>query len=230
MRSYKIQFELERVSQRATSRLVVPLEWLSSAVVVRVVDMGAVTAILRGNSYIPLEGINTMTAPHIVEPAGLLSEASGDASADLIRSLLQTMTSAFLSAEADAVVGAEWGKPSPHRTAQRNGYRHLDLDTDTRVGTIEVAVPKLRQGTYFPEWLLERRKRAEAAMITVISVGSRDRGCPRAYARAGEAGASHVAEPLTKPWGPGRCLRKRSQPHPRRAQLTNGQLNTNQPR
>jgi transposase-like protein len=44
-------------------------------------------------------------------------------------------------------------------TAQRNGYRHRDLDT--RVGTIDVAIPKLRSGTYFPEWLLERRKRAE---------------------------------------------------------------------
>ena len=108
-----------------------------------------------------------MTAPHIVDPAGLLSEALTDASPDLMRSLLQTMINALLSADADAIVGAEWGKPSPDRVAQRNGYRHRDLDT--RVGTIDVAVPKLRQGTYFPEWLLERRKRAEAAMITVIA-------------------------------------------------------------
>ncbi len=48
-----------------------------------------------------------------------------------------------------------------------NGYRHRDLDT--RVGTIDVAIPKLRKGTYFPEWLLERRKRAEAALITVVA-------------------------------------------------------------
>ena len=40
---------------------------------------------------------------------------------------------------------------------------------DTRVGTIDVAVPKLRTGTYFPEWLLERRKRAESALITVVA-------------------------------------------------------------
>jgi putative transposase len=123
--------------------------------------------ILREVSYLHSKGIITMTAPHIVDPAGLLSEALGDASPDLLRSLLQTMINALLSADADAVVGAEWGKPSPDRTAQRNGYRHRDLDT--RVGTIDVAVPKLRQGTYFPEWLLERRKRAEAAMITVIA-------------------------------------------------------------
>ena len=108
-----------------------------------------------------------MTAPHIVDPAGVLSEALGDASPDLMRSLLQTMINALLSADADAVVGAEWGQRSPDRTTQRNGYRHRDLDT--RVGTIDVAVPKLRQGTYFPEWLMERRKRSEAAMITVIA-------------------------------------------------------------
>ncbi len=50
---------------------------------------------------------------------------------------------------------------------QRNGYRHRNLDT--RVGTIDVAIPKLRAGTYFPEWLLERRKRAETALITVVA-------------------------------------------------------------
>ncbi|WP_299170033.1 IS256 family transposase [uncultured Arthrobacter sp.] len=108
-----------------------------------------------------------MTAPHIVDSAGVLSEALGDASPDLMRHLLQTMINALLSADADAVAGAEWGKPSPERLSQRNGYRHRELDT--RAGTIDVAIPKLRQGTYFPEWLLERRKRAEAAMITVVA-------------------------------------------------------------
>jgi len=108
-----------------------------------------------------------MTAPHIVDPARLLTEALGEASPDLMRNLLQTMINALLSADADAVAGAEWGKPSPERLAQRNGYRHRELDT--RVGTVDVAVPKLRTGTYFPDWLLERRKRAETALITVVA-------------------------------------------------------------
>ena len=82
-----------------------------------------------------------------------------------MHALLQTMINALLSADADAVVGAEYGRPSPGRFNQRNRYRHRDLDT--RVGTIDVAIPKLRKGTYFPEWLLERRKRSEAALITV---------------------------------------------------------------
>ena len=108
-----------------------------------------------------------MTAPHIVDPSGLLSQALSDASPDLMRELLQAVINALLSADADAVCGAEWGQRSAERTNQRNGYRHRALDT--RVGTIDVAVPKLRQGTYFPEWLLERRKRAEAALITVVA-------------------------------------------------------------
>ena len=108
-----------------------------------------------------------MTAPHIVDPATVLGEALADASPDLMRHLLQTMINALLSADADAVVGAEWGQPSPDRVTHRNGYRHRDLDT--RAGTIDVAIPKLRSGTYFPEWLLERRKRSEAALITVIA-------------------------------------------------------------
>ena len=108
-----------------------------------------------------------MTAPHIVDPAGLLGEALAEASPDLMRSLLQATINALLSADADAVVGAEYGRPTPGRMTQRNGYRHRDLDT--RVGTIDVAVPKLRQGSYFPEWLLERRKRSESALITVVA-------------------------------------------------------------
>ena len=108
-----------------------------------------------------------MTAPHIVDPAHVLGNLLTQASPDMMRTLLQTLINALLSADADQVCGAEWGQPSADRLAQRNGYRHRPLDT--RVGTIDVAVPKLRSGTYFPEWLLERRKRAETALITVVA-------------------------------------------------------------
>lgn len=108
-----------------------------------------------------------MTAPRIVDPAGVLGEALSGASPDLMRHLLGTVINSLLSAEADAVCGAEWGQPCPERVNQRNGYRHRDLDT--RVGTLDVAIPKLRTGSYFPEWLLERRKRAEAALISVVA-------------------------------------------------------------
>ena len=70
-----------------------------------------------------------MTAPHIVDPARLPGEALAEASPDLMRGLLETIINALLSADADAVVGAEYGRPSSGRVAQRNGYRHRDLDT-----------------------------------------------------------------------------------------------------
>jgi putative transposase len=108
-----------------------------------------------------------MTAPHMIDPARVLGQALSDASPDLMRHLLGTVINSLLSADADAVCGAGYGVPSPERVSQRNGYRHRELDT--RVGTIDVAIPKLRTGSYFPEWLLERRKRAEAALISVVA-------------------------------------------------------------
>jgi putative transposase len=72
----------------------------------------------------------------------------------------------LMSAEADARCGAPYGERSDERVNRRNGYR--DRDFDTRAGTIELRVPKLRQGTYYPEWLFERRRRAERALVAVI--------------------------------------------------------------
>lgn len=51
--------------------------------------------------------------------------------------------------------------------ATRNGYRHREWDT--RAGTVELAIPKLRHDTYYPDWLLERRRRAERALATVVA-------------------------------------------------------------
>jgi transposase-like protein len=81
--------------------------------------------------------------------------------------MLATFINTLMSAEADAICGAPYGQPSPDRGNVRNGYRHRDFDT--RAGSIDVAVPKLRQGSYFPEWLLERRKRAERALTSVVA-------------------------------------------------------------
>ena len=64
-------------------------------------------------------------------------------------------------------VGAGYGERSSERTNQRNGYRQRQFDT--RAGTLELAIPKLRTGSYFPDWLLERRKRAERARTTVVA-------------------------------------------------------------
>ena len=86
-----------------------------------------------------------MTAAHMIDPARMLGQALSDASPDLMRSLLCTVINSLLSADADAVWRAEYGQVSPERVNSRNGYRHRELDT--RVGTIDVAVPKLRTGS-----------------------------------------------------------------------------------
>src|SRR6185436_13428782 len=108
-----------------------------------------------------------MTVDPSIDPARMLEEHLSQASPDLLRELLGSFINTLLSAEADAVCGAEYGQASPDRTNRRNGYRHRELDT--RAGTIDVAIPKLREGSYFPDWLLERRKRAESALISVVA-------------------------------------------------------------
>jgi putative transposase len=108
-----------------------------------------------------------MTAPSSIDPARFLHDQLESASADLLRQMLATFINALMSAEADAVCGAPYGMPGPERVNVRNGYRHRDFDT--RAGTLDVAIPKLRSGSYFPDWLLERRRRAEAALTSVVA-------------------------------------------------------------
>jgi transposase-like protein len=114
-----------------------------------------------------------MTATPSIDPEQFLHEQLAQASPDLMRELLETFINALLSAQADSVCGAEYGARSQHRTNRRNGYRHRDLDT--RVGTLDVEVPKLREGSFFPDWLLERRRRSEAALTTVVTEPVRTR-------------------------------------------------------
>ena len=93
-----------------------------------------------------------MTAGPSIDPARFLHDELSQASPDLMRELLSTFINALLSAQADAVCGAEYGTRDQDRINRRNGYRHRDLDT--RTGTIDVAIPKLREGSFFPDWLL----------------------------------------------------------------------------
>lgn len=97
----------------------------------------------------------------------LRNKLGGGADPDAVRSMLQTMAERLMDADADAECGAAYGKRSPERVNQRNGYRTRQWDT--RVGSIDLAVPKLRRGSYFPEWLLEPRRRSERAMVAVVT-------------------------------------------------------------
>jgi len=108
-----------------------------------------------------------MTANNSIDPALFLAEHINRAEPDLLRSMLTRFVEALMGAEADAVCGAPYGSRSEERVNSRNGYRPRDWDT--RAGTIEVAIPKLRTGSYFPDWLLERRRRAERALTTVVA-------------------------------------------------------------
>src|SRR5256886_2108990 len=108
-----------------------------------------------------------MTAPKSVDPAGFLREQLESASPDLLRAMVKTFAEALMSAEADAVCGAPYGQRSDERVNSRNGYRPREWDT--RAGTVELAVPKLGAGGYFPDWLLQHRRRAEQALVSVVA-------------------------------------------------------------
>jgi putative transposase len=107
-----------------------------------------------------------MAAPHSVDPAQL-AEQLACASPDVLREMVAAMANALMSAQADQLCGAEYGARSPERSNRRNGYRAREWDT--RAGTVELAVPKLRSGSYFPDWLLTHRRRAEQALVTVVA-------------------------------------------------------------
>ena len=102
-----------------------------------------------------------------IDLAAVMAEHLETAEPDLLRELLRTFVQALMSADADAACGAAYGTRSAERINTRNGYRARGWDT--RTGSVELAIPKLRSGSYFPEWLLERRKRAEKALVTVVA-------------------------------------------------------------
>jgi transposase-like protein len=108
-----------------------------------------------------------MAAGPSIDVSGWLEEQLAQASPDLLRAMVTTFAEALMGAEADAVCGAPFGERSDERTNIRNGYRRREWDT--RAGSIGLAIPKLRQGSYFPGWLLERRRRAEAALTSVVA-------------------------------------------------------------
>ncbi|MGC5335113.1 IS256 family transposase [Micromonospora sp. DT62] len=108
-----------------------------------------------------------MAASESVNPVDLLCEQIAGASPDMLQAMIKTFAQAVMSAEADAICGAGYGQRSDERVNSRNGYRAREWDT--RAGTIDLAVPKLRHGSYFPDWLLTHRRRAEQALVSVVA-------------------------------------------------------------
>lgn len=91
-------------------------------------------------------------------------DSDGD---DLLREMVREFAQRLMAAEVDTLAGAGWGEVSPERVNYRNGYRRRPFDT--RVGSIDLAIPKLRRDSYFPDWLLDPRRRAEKALVAVVA-------------------------------------------------------------
>ena len=95
----------------------------------------------------------------------LIRLAEKYADGDLLRELGQLVLQRLMDAEAEARCGAGLHERSPERVNQRNGYR--DRTLETRLGTLELKIPKLRSGSYFPSFL-EPRKASEQALVAVV--------------------------------------------------------------
>jgi transposase-like protein len=109
-----------------------------------------------------------VTVPTTIDASGWLSKylEGADGDTDLARAMLGAFAEALMSAQASMQCNAGYGERTDERENSRNGYRTRPWDT--RVGTIELAVPKLRQGVYSPEFLLQPRRRAEQALVAVV--------------------------------------------------------------
>lgn len=95
----------------------------------------------------------------------LAGKVLADEHGDWLREAVAFLADALMEAEVEGACGAGYRERSPERVTQRNGYRSRTLRT--RVGEIELAIPKLRQGTYFPSFL-EPRKVSEQALVACV--------------------------------------------------------------
>jgi transposase-like protein len=109
-----------------------------------------------------------VTVPTTIDAGAWLGKylEGEDGDTDLARAMLAAFAEALMSAQASMQCEAGYNERTEDRVNHRNGYRHRPWDT--RVGTINLAVPKLRSGTYYPEWLLQPRRRAEQALVSVV--------------------------------------------------------------
>ena len=106
----------------------------------------------------------------------LLRKGGMDGDVDFLREALRVLVEGIMDAEVSSRTGAGYGERSAERVTQRNGYRSRAWDT--RVGTMDLHIPKLREGSYFPS-LLEPRRRSERALLAVIQQAYVEGVCTR---------------------------------------------------
>jgi transposase-like protein len=99
-------------------------------------------------------------------PGARFEETLESASPDLLREMIKGFAQRMMDADVEVRCNAGYGEVTPERVNSRNGYRLREWDT--RAGTVELAIPKLRQGSYYPEFL-EHRRRAERALASVVA-------------------------------------------------------------
>jgi len=105
---------------------------------------------------------NEVAAGDIVPVDGAYFEQTlASASPDVLREMIRGFAHKMMDADVQVACNAGYGEVSPDRVNSRNGYRRREWDT--RAGTVELAIPRLRAGSYFPEFL-EHRRRAERAL------------------------------------------------------------------
>jgi len=107
----------------------------------------------------------TTVAKDSMDLLGLLRKGVEEADVDFLREALRVMVEAIMDADVSAQIGAQYAERSSSRLTHRNGYRPRPWDT--RVGSMELRIPKLREGSYFPS-LLEPRRRSERALLAVV--------------------------------------------------------------
>src|SRR5690348_16343739 len=89
-------------------------------------------------------------------PGAQFEETLASASPDLLRAMIREFAQRMMDADVEVACNAGYGEVTPDRVNSRNGYRRREWDT--RAGTIELAIPKLRAGSYFPGFLEHRRR------------------------------------------------------------------------
>src|SRR5580700_9096036 len=126
---------------------------------------GGHLAILRSGFGATKE--SEMAAGDIVPVSGAqFEETLASASPDVLRAMIREFAQRMMDADVEVACNAGYGEVSAERVNSRNGYRRREWDT--RAGTVELAIPKLRQGSYFPGFL-EHRRRAERALASVVA-------------------------------------------------------------
>ncbi len=111
---------------------------------------------------------------------------------DFLRSVAEAVLQMIMEADVEGVIGAGGHERGEHRTTWRNGYR--DRALDTRLGTLNLKVPKLRQGTYFPGFLEARKMSERACRGDPGSVDRRRLHPARRRPRAGDGLERHLEE------------------------------------